>query len=75
MDEFRNAFPKSQVPDKTPEFRLVASFLEGSVGDRKGSGRPTLLSDDSVGKIPHSLVQFPRKLQFEYENCKYIEIF
>jgi hypothetical protein len=42
-------YPKSQVPDKSPMIRLVANFPETvSVGDRKRSGRPTLLSDVSV---------------------------
>jgi hypothetical protein len=74
-DDFRNAFPKSQVPDKTPVFLLVVIFPEKlSLGDGRRSGRPTLLSEVSGGKIPHSLLKFPRKLQFENKNCKYIGI-
>jgi hypothetical protein len=34
QDDFRIAFPKSQVPDKSTVFRLAAHFLEtGSVSD------------------------------------------
>jgi hypothetical protein len=74
-NEFRNAFPNSQVPDSSQVIPLLSSFVEnGSVGDRKVSGRPTVLSDVSVGKIPYFLVQFPRKFQLANKNCKYIEI-
>jgi hypothetical protein len=53
QDDFRNAFPKSEIPDKTRVFRLVAVFTEtGSVSGLKRSGRPTVLSDVSVGKNP-----------------------
>jgi hypothetical protein len=64
QNDFRNAFPKSQVLRKSKVFRLVAAFLvTGSVSDREPSGRPVVFNDVSVEDIRHSLVQSPRKFQ------------
>jgi hypothetical protein len=54
QDDFRSAFPKSPVPDRSG-FRLVANFRE--TGLRKSSGHPTVLNGMSVENMRHSLVQ------------------
>jgi hypothetical protein len=70
QDEFRSAFPKSQV------LRLEALFRgTGVVSDRKRYGRATVLNDVSVENILLSLVQSPRKLKFSKKNFNYIETF
>jgi hypothetical protein len=52
-DDFKSAFPKYQVPNKSTVFRVVTRFRgTGSVGDGKLSGRPTVLNDVSVDKDP-----------------------
>ena len=62
QDNFRSVLPKSQVPDKSAVFHLVACFYErASMSDQKLFCHPTMLNDVSVGNIRHSLVQSPRK--------------
>jgi transposase len=47
--EFRDTFPYSPVPNKSTVSRLVNRFRDtGSVQDRNRSGRPLVLSDDSL---------------------------
>ena len=60
QDDFRSVLPKSQVPDKSTVFHLVACFCErGNMSDQECSCHPTVLNDVSVGNIRHSLVQSP----------------
>jgi len=45
QDDFRGAFPKSQVPGKSTVFHFVAHFHEtGSVSDQKHSGCPKVFN-------------------------------
>jgi len=61
-DDFRKAFPRSQVPDYSTVFCLVARLRETcSASDRKVSGRHTALNDVSVENILHLLVRYSRK--------------
>jgi transposase len=54
--------PQTLVPDKSTIQRLVERFLEtGSIGEKRLSGRPSVLSDDSLEDIRARLLQSPRK--------------
>jgi transposase len=58
---FRNSFPDSVVPNKSTIQCLVERFREtGSIGEKR-SGRPSILSDDSLEDIRARLLQSPRK--------------
>jgi hypothetical protein len=60
QDDFRSVLPKSQVPDMSAVFHLVAYFCErASLSDQKLFCHPKILNDVSVGNIRHSLVQSP----------------
>lgn len=55
--DLRISFPKTPVPEKSTVFRSVLrSCGTGSVSDRKSSGYPTALDDESVENIRYSLV-------------------
>jgi transposase len=50
------------VPNKSTVQRLVERFREtGSIGEKRRSGRPSVLSNDSLEDIRASLLQSPRK--------------
>jgi len=58
-----SVLPKSQVPDKSAVFHLVACFCErASVSDQNLFCHPTMVNDVSVGNIRHSLVQSKLRL-------------
>jgi hypothetical protein len=62
QNAFRNAFPDSVVPNKSKIQRLVERFREtGSTGEKRHSGRPSVLSNDSSEDIRARLLQSPRK--------------
>jgi transposase len=61
MQNVRNSFPYSAVPSKSIIQRLVERFHEiGSTGDKRCSGRPSVLSNDSLEDIRARLLQSPR---------------
>jgi hypothetical protein len=63
QDEFRDTFPDSPGPNKLTVSCLVNHFRDtGSVQDRNRSGRPSLLSDDSLNAIRQTLLRSSRKL-------------
>ena len=73
-DDFRKAIQKSQVPDYSTLFCLVADFRETfSASDGRGSGRPRTLNDVSVEDILHLLVRYSRKSLIY--NMRYFVIF
>jgi transposase len=60
QNEFRDTFPDSPVPNKSTISCLVNRFRDtGSVLDRNRSGRPSVLSDDSLDEIRQSLLCSP----------------
>jgi hypothetical protein len=60
--KFRDTFPDSPVPNKSTISRLVNRFHDtGSVQDRNRSGRPSVLSDDSLDDIRQTLFRSQRK--------------
>jgi hypothetical protein len=62
QNEFRNSFPDSPVLNKSTRSRLVNRFRDtGSVQDRNRSGRPSVLSDDSLDNIRQTWLRSPRK--------------
>jgi transposase len=64
QNAFRNSFPDSVVPNtsKSTIQRLVERFREtGSTGEKRRSGRPSVLSNDSLEDIIERLLQSPRK--------------
>jgi hypothetical protein len=62
QNAFRNSFPNSVVPNKSTVQRLVERFREtGSIGEKRRSGRPSVLSNDSLEDIRACLLQSPRK--------------
>jgi hypothetical protein len=59
---FRNSFPDTVVPNKSIIQHLVECFHEtGSIGEKRHSGCPSVLSNDSLEDIRVRLLQFPRK--------------
>jgi hypothetical protein len=59
---FRNYFPDSVVPNKSTIQRLVERFREtGIIGEKRRSGRPSVLSNDSLEDIRARLLQSPIK--------------
>jgi hypothetical protein len=59
---FRNSFSDSAVPIKSTIQRLVERFREtGSIGEKRRSGRLSVLSNDSLEDIRVRLLQSPRK--------------
>jgi hypothetical protein len=62
QNAFKNSFPDSVVPNKCTIQRLVERFRETeSIGEKRRSGRPSVLSNDSLEDIGASLLQSPRK--------------
>jgi hypothetical protein len=62
QNEFMDTFPDSPVPKKSTVSRLVNCFRgTGSVQDRNRSGRPSVLSDDSLDDIRQTLFRTARK--------------
>jgi hypothetical protein len=62
QNAFRNSFPDSVVPNKSTIQRLVERFREtGSIGEKRRSGRLSVLSNDSLEDIRACLLQSPRK--------------
>jgi hypothetical protein len=62
QNEFRDTFPNSLVPNKSTVSLLVNRFCDtGSMQDRNHSGRPSVLSDDSLDDIHQTLLCSPRK--------------
>jgi transposase len=50
------------VPNKSTIQRLVKRFREiGSIGEKRRSGRPSILSNDNLEDIRARLLQSPRK--------------
>jgi hypothetical protein len=61
QNAFRNSFPDSVAPNKSSIQRLVERFrVTGSIGEKR-SGRPSVLSNDSLEDISARLLQSPRK--------------
>jgi hypothetical protein len=57
QNEFRETFPDFPVPNKSTISRLVNRFRDtGSVQDRHRSGRPSVLSGDSLDDIRQTLL-------------------
>jgi transposase len=62
QNAFRNSFPDSVVPNKSTIKRLVERFREtGSSCEKRRSGRPSVLSNDSLEDIRARLLESPRK--------------
>jgi transposase len=62
QNAFRNSFPDSVLPNKSTVQRLVERFCEtGSNGEKRRSGRPSVLSNDRLKDIRARLLQSPRK--------------
>jgi hypothetical protein len=62
QNAFRNSLPDSVVPDKSTIQRLVERFRETrNIGEKRRSGRPSVLSNDSLENIRARLLQSPRK--------------
>jgi transposase len=62
QNEFRNSFPDSAMPNKSTIQRFVDRFRETwSTGEKRRSGRPSVLSNDSLEDIRSRLLQSPRK--------------
>jgi hypothetical protein len=62
QNAFRNYFPDSVVPNKSTIQRFVKRFREtGSIGEKRRSGRPSVLSNNSLEDIRARLLQSPRK--------------
>jgi transposase len=62
QNEFRDTFPDSPLSNKSTIYRLVNRFRDtGSVQDSNRSGRPLVLSDDSLNDIRQTLLRSPRK--------------
>jgi transposase len=62
QNEIINSFPDSVVPNKSTIQRLVESFREtGSTGEKRRSGSPSVLSDDSLEDIRTRSLLSPRK--------------
>jgi hypothetical protein len=61
QNEFRGTFPDSPVPNKSTVSRLVKLRDTGSVQDRNRSGRPSVLTVDSLDDIRQTFLRTPRK--------------
>jgi transposase len=62
QNAFRNSFPDSVLLSKSTIQSLVERFREtGSTGEKHPSGRPSVLSDDSLEDIRTRLLLSPRK--------------
>jgi transposase len=62
QNAFRNYFPDSVVPNKSTVQRLVERFREtGSIGEKRRSDLPSVLSNYSLEDIRARLFQSPRK--------------
>jgi hypothetical protein len=62
QNAFRNSFPDSVVPNKSTIQRLVERSHEtGSIGEKRHSGHPSVLSNDSLEDFRARLLQSPRK--------------
>jgi transposase len=62
QNAFRNSFPDSVTLNKSTIQRLVERFREtGSFGEKRRSGRPYVLSNDSLEDIRARLFQSPSK--------------
>jgi hypothetical protein len=62
QNAFRKSSPDSVVPNKSTIQRLLERFLEtGSIGEKRRSGRHSVLSNDSLEDIRERLLQSPRK--------------
>jgi hypothetical protein len=60
QNKFRATFPDFPVPNKSTIYLLVNRFrVTGSVQDSNRSGRPSVLSDDSLNDI-RQLLRTPR---------------
>jgi hypothetical protein len=63
QNAFRNSSPDSVVPNKSTIQRLVEFFREtGSIGEKRRSGRPSVLSNDSLEDIRARLLQSQKKI-------------
>jgi hypothetical protein len=62
QNAFRNSFPDSVTLNKSTIQRLVERFREtGSIGEKRRSCRPSVLSNDSLEDVRARLFQSPRK--------------
>jgi transposase len=62
QNAFRNSFPDSVVPNKSTIQRLVERFREtGSTDEKRCSGHPSVLSNDSLEDTRARLLQPPGK--------------
>jgi hypothetical protein len=62
QNAFRNSFPDSVVPNKSTIQCLIERFCETrGIGEKHCSGRPSVLSNDSLEDIRARLLQSPRK--------------
>jgi transposase len=63
QNAFRNSFPDSEVPNKSTIQRLVERFRETvSIGEKRRSGRPSVLSDDSLEDIRARFTSISKKI-------------
>jgi hypothetical protein len=61
QNAFINSFPDSVVPNKPTIQCLVELFREtGCIGEKCRSGRPSVLSNDSLDDIRARLLQSPK---------------
>jgi hypothetical protein len=72
QNAFRNSFPDSVVPNKSTIQRLVERFREtGSIDEKCRSGRPSVLSNDSLLQSPRkSLRKLKKKTGMTYESVQ-----
>lgn len=62
MSYISSKFPGENVPNRTTISRLVEEFQEtGSVLNKRKSGRPRVLTKDTLDKIGDRIEQSPRK--------------
>jgi transposase len=62
QNAFKNSFPDSAVTSKSTIQRLVERFREtASIGEKRRSGRHSVLSNDTLENIKARLLQSPRK--------------
>jgi hypothetical protein len=63
QNAFRNYFPDCVVPNKSAIQRLVERFREtGSTGEKRHSGRPSVLSNDSLEDIKVAFTWVSKKI-------------
>ena len=63
QEHFSNALPDAKVPKQSSICRLFHRFRDtGSVNDRNKTGRPSVLTDDSLQTISETFIYSPKKI-------------